>query len=536
MSLYDEGKALIYDYEYFNRDMELTNEFNDRVEKGEYISEEEQSVYNYATDRVMQYNVLLGKSNTNVWERYAEKNQQYNDFKGGYSQQPTDEIDSVDAVTGRIPEMNNGQNVASGNGVSAPSGEESYYRQAQELQKEHPEWSLEQITNKMSEIVWNNNYKALMDDIAHSSSPEEREQKIRDHQWELGNYKASGINVDNDEKYLRDTQGMPSESIFNKIASVMSNYSFDSVEYQDSVSPDSLAFVEIPKDGISLEKYTDYQIQKKDDENTVYDAYAQQSKEFFEKVQKIPGWDSAMGYLHGLVGADGSYENRSGDYKFTWNLSNNAVSKLISAAAKVAETAPPTFPGRGPMLSSELVTGGAVARSTVTNFPSNIYFSSSKGNESSTSNSKESGEADYASTYKKRLDQTPTNSADGEWVGFRGESTYVSNNPKVKALLNKDGVIGIKYNNGIPDFSPVSKGQVEIEGMTANRAKNFDKADAALAQERGVTTKEIKQWRVENNLTWHECNDMRTMQAVPSEINGAFGHLGGVGEINAAAK
>jgi hypothetical protein len=35
-----------------------------------------------------------------------------------------------------------------------------------------------------------------------------------------------------------------------------------------------------------------------------------------------------------------------------------------------------------------------------------------------------SGESEYASTYKKRLDQTPTDSADGEWVGYRGESTY----------------------------------------------------------------------------------------------------------------
>jgi filamentous hemagglutinin len=144
--------------------------------------------------------------------------------------------------------------------------------------------------------------------------------------------------------------------------------------------------------------------------------------------------------------------------------------------------------------------------------------------------------ADYASTYKQRLDQTPTNNANGEWVGYRGESTYISNKPEVKALLDKEGVVGIKYNNGIPDFSPVSKGQVEIKGMTANRAKNFDKADAALAEQRGVTPKEIKQWRAENNLTWHECNDTRTMQVVPSEINGTFGHLGGVGEINAAVK
>ena len=32
--------------------------------------------------------------------------------------------------------------------------------------------------------------------------------------------------------------------------------------------------------------------------------------------------------------------------------------------------------------------------------------------------------------------------------------------------------------------------------------------------------------------TLHECNDMKAMQLIPSEINKYFGHMGGVGEIN----
>lgn len=35
--------------------------------------------------------------------------------------------------------------------------------------------------------------------------------------------------------------------------------------------------------------------------------------------------------------------------------------------------------------------------------------------------------------------------------------------------------------------------------------------------------------------TWHELNDVKTMQLVPTEINSEFGHPGGVGEINAGA-
>ena len=37
----------------------------------------------------------------------------------------------------------------------------------------------------------------------------------------------------------------------------------------------------------------------------------------------------------------------------------------------------------------------------------------------------------------------------------------------------------------------------------------------------------------ENNYTWHELNDCKTIQMVPSPINHlVFKHLGGVGEIN----
>ena len=36
----------------------------------------------------------------------------------------------------------------------------------------------------------------------------------------------------------------------------------------------------------------------------------------------------------------------------------------------------------------------------------------------------------------------------------------------------------------------------------------------------------------DNHLTFHECNDMKTVQIVPTSINSFFGHSGGIGEIN----
>ncbi|MET3656325.1 NAD+--asparagine ADP-ribosyltransferase [Sporosarcina psychrophila] len=50
-----------------------------------------------------------------------------------------------------------------------------------------------------------------------------------------------------------------------------------------------------------------------------------------------------------------------------------------------------------------------------------------------------------------------------------------------------------------------------------------------------IKASDIEDFRVANNLTWHELNDVKTMQLVPLFINSKFGHLGGVGEINAGA-
>lgn len=50
----------------------------------------------------------------------------------------------------------------------------------------------------------------------------------------------------------------------------------------------------------------------------------------------------------------------------------------------------------------------------------------------------------------------------------------------------------------------------------------------------GVTPKEVKKWRKQNKYTWHEDNDLKTMDLVPSVINSKFGHLGGVSEAGKA--
>ncbi|WP_313636993.1 HNH endonuclease [Paenibacillus sp.] len=128
----------------------------------------------------------------------------------------------------------------------------------------------------------------------------------------------------------------------------------------------------------------------------------------------------------------------------------------------------------------------------------------------------------------------------------------------MKKILDEAGIDGINYKNAVPDFSPVAKAELEIDHMlggTGNRGAdarraNFKQADIKLAEQLnnspelasqfGLTSGKIKAGdiadiREELKLTWHELNDGKTMQLVPSEINSKFGHLGGVGEINAGA-
>jgi hypothetical protein len=93
---------------------------------------------------------------------------------------------------------------------------------------------------------------------------------------------------------------------------------------------------------------------------------------------------------------------------------------------------------------------------------------------------------------------------------------------------------GVSYRTGKPNFSAFAEGEVTTTRMTSSRRENFAIADELLAKQRGVPTKEVTAYRIKNELTWHELNDVKTMQLVPSEINSFFGHLGGVGEAKRA--
>ncbi|MBP2619878.1 HNH endonuclease [Streptococcus panodentis] len=140
-------------------------------------------------------------------------------------------------------------------------------------------------------------------------------------------------------------------------------------------------------------------------------------------------------------------------------------------------------------------------------------------------------------------------SANGEWEGEPGNSKWIPDdesinpnlqtNPEqknwgdIKQEYNFDGIV---FRNCEPDFSKVSKGTVEIDSFSENRAKNFAQADIQLAKQRNCSPEEIRQFRKENKLTWHERSDMKTMDLVPSIIHGGIPHSGGIARIKALGK
>lgn len=134
----------------------------------------------------------------------------------------------------------------------------------------------------------------------------------------------------------------------------------------------------------------------------------------------------------------------------------------------------------------------------------------------------------------------------GKWEGERGDSKWKPDpdyvpqkaNPEGKPwrdILDKHDTDGITFKDGEPDFSDISKGTVEIEDFSDSRSDNFDKADIALAEQRGCSPEEVAGWRKENGYTWHECKDMKTIQKVPCEVHNNIPHSGGISEAKKGA-
>lgn len=137
---------------------------------------------------------------------------------------------------------------------------------------------------------------------------------------------------------------------------------------------------------------------------------------------------------------------------------------------------------------------------------------------------------------------------DGEWTGEPGNSDWKPDPEAVPGdrngtntenktwgeILAEYNIDSIPFKDGEPDFSEVSKGDVEIDDFTDDRVSNFAQADEKLAEQKGCTRDEVEKWREENKYTWHECKDCKTMQKVPTEVHGNIPHSGGISEYKSS--
>lgn len=162
-------------------------------------------------------------------------------------------------------------------------------------------------------------------------------------------------------------------------------------------------------------------------------------------------------------------------------------------------------------------------------------------------------------SYEDRLKHTPNENSDlGTWEGERGESKFIPNAESevgciAKEKLSEYGMDGVEYKYAEPDFSACSEATVTIDNMTQNRENyidddgnyqlgNFAQADLKCADQWNFisyegrtdwTAADIRDWRRENQYSWHECCDTSTMQLVSRDIHGTFKHSGGVAECKA---
>lgn len=167
----------------------------------------------------------------------------------------------------------------------------------------------------------------------------------------------------------------------------------------------------------------------------------------------------------------------------------------------------------------------------------------------------------HFNTLEHMIDHTPTmDSEKGHWEGERGYSKFIPNENteagmKAKEKLAEYGEDGIIYKKGEPDFSKCSETTVTIDNMTENRDDylntvtgemmlgNFSQASIACAKEwndiardgrTDWTARDVDNWRRENNCTWHERCDMKTMDLISRDIHNTrdpvFLHSGGCSE------
>ncbi len=136
----------------------------------------------------------------------------------------------------------------------------------------------------------------------------------------------------------------------------------------------------------------------------------------------------------------------------------------------------------------------------------------------------------------------------GIWVGPEVESpcrpdVTTDRGKEVADALSRYGVDSIPYKDAYPDFSKVSVCTAQIDTMSEKGWKNRIPGYKAMAEvwnrekhggKDDWTWRDIEQYKKDNNLDFHECQDRHTVQLVPACIHEYFKHCGGIKETQCA--
>jgi len=137
--------------------------------------------------------------------------------------------------------------------------------------------------------------------------------------------------------------------------------------------------------------------------------------------------------------------------------------------------------------------------------------------------------------------------SNGHWEGEPGNSRFIINddyvplghgvNPEgltMGELKSKYNFDEIEYKNKEPDFTQLADKDLGIAKLDEFSAKRtgadgtYELATTTIAKQKGIDSKDVKASMDEKRLTWHEVGDRKTVMPIPTEINAAYKHSGGI--------
>lgn len=125
--------------------------------------------------------------------------------------------------------------------------------------------------------------------------------------------------------------------------------------------------------------------------------------------------------------------------------------------------------------------------------------------------------------------------SDDAEIKWRKDGEHFCNGKELKEWMKERyGVSSVSYRNKEPDFSPFEDeniGEIKVDKLATDRNGSngsFSQAIAIAAERMNMSESELKKYMSENQLTWHECSDRHTICAIPTRINSAFKHSGGI--------